>query len=99
MTEENIQLPDYLCFKPSKTKIGQNGICQRYSFHFLTSCFMCSGLFTTRALKPNEPLGVYRGKVRRTLPHTADEEYVWAVSYFSFSTCHQQYFSSKSSRF
>lgn len=28
MTEENIQLPDYLCFKPSKAKLGQNGICQ-----------------------------------------------------------------------
>ncbi|CAF2998837.1 unnamed protein product [Rotaria socialis] len=61
MTEDNIQLPDYLCFKPSKVKIGQNG------------------LFATRTLKPNEPLGVYRGKIRRILPQTADEEYVWAI--------------------
>ncbi|CAF0753621.1 unnamed protein product [Adineta ricciae] len=61
MSEDSIQLPDYLCFKPSKAKTGQNG------------------LFTTRALKPNEPLGVYRGKIRRSLPQTADEEYVWAI--------------------
>jgi len=61
MSEDNIQLPDYLCFKPSKTKIGQNG------------------LFTTRTLQANEPLGIYRGKNRRILPQTADEEYVWAI--------------------
>lgn len=42
--------------------------------------YFSSGLFATRVLKPNEPLGIYRGKVRRTLPQTADEEYVWAVS-------------------
>lgn len=41
------------------------------------------GLFTTRTLAANEPLGVYRGKIRRTLPQTADEEYVWAVSRFA----------------
>ncbi|CAF5061713.1 unnamed protein product, partial [Rotaria sp. Silwood1] len=61
MAEDNIQLPNYLCFKPSKAKIGQNG------------------LFATRTLKPNEPLGIYRGKIRRTLPQTSDEEYVWAI--------------------
>ncbi|CAF0907407.1 unnamed protein product [Rotaria sordida] len=61
MTEDNIQLPNYLCFKPSKAKIGHNG------------------LFATRTLKPNEPLGIYRGKIRRILPQTADEEYVWAI--------------------
>jgi len=44
--------------------------------------YFSSGLFATRVLKPNEPLGIYRGKVRRTLPQTADEEYVWAVSFF-----------------
>ncbi|CAF1089259.1 unnamed protein product [Rotaria sordida] len=60
MTEDNIQLPNYLCFKPSKAKIGHNG------------------LFATRTLKPNEPLGIYRGKIRRILPQTADEEYVCA---------------------
>ncbi|UJR27087.1 hypothetical protein I4U23_008388 [Adineta vaga] len=61
MSEDSIQLPNYLCFKPSKSKIGQNG------------------LFVTRTLKPNEPLGIYRGKIRRSLPQTADEEYVWAI--------------------
>ncbi|CAF2440396.1 unnamed protein product [Rotaria sp. Silwood2] len=61
MAEDNIQLPNYLCFKPSKAKIGQNG------------------LYATRTLKPNEPLGIYRGKIRRILPQTADEEYVWAI--------------------
>ncbi|CAF1218334.1 unnamed protein product [Adineta steineri] len=61
MSEDNIQLPNYLCFKPSKVKPGQNG------------------LFAKQTLKPNEPLGVYRGKIRRSLPQTADEEYVWAV--------------------
>lgn len=29
MSEESVQLPDYLCFKPSKSKIGQNGIDSR----------------------------------------------------------------------
>ena len=83
MTEDNIQLPDYLCFKPSKVKIGQNGICSKDYFRFSMFShiiFCSSGLFATRALKPNEPLGIYRGKIRRTLPQTADEEYVWAVS-------------------
>ena len=81
MSEDNIQLPDYLCFKPSKAKAGQNGILRELNaigaFEVTTS--RCLGLFTTRALKPNEPLGVYRGKIRRSLPQTADEEYVWAV--------------------
>jgi hypothetical protein len=29
MAEDNIQLPNYLCFKPSKAKIGQNGISKK----------------------------------------------------------------------
>ena len=42
--------------------------------------FASLGLYTTKILPANEPLGIYRGKVRRVLPQTADEEYVWAVS-------------------
>jgi hypothetical protein len=82
MSEDNIQLPNYLCFKPSKAKLGQNGkIFHPVCFFLYSNKTSCpSGLFATRVLKPNEPLGVYRGKVRRTLPQTADEEYVWAVS-------------------
>ena len=47
---------------------------------FRLKTYFSSGLFTTRTLKPNEPLGIYRGKIRRSLPQTADEEYVWAVN-------------------
>jgi hypothetical protein len=56
-----------------------------YFILFQIEHFFCcpSGLFPTRVLKPNEPLGIYRGKIRRTLPQTADEEYVWAVSLYS----------------
>jgi hypothetical protein len=83
MSEDNIQLPNYLCFKPSKAKLGQNGnYFNSMVFFFEIKTFCYSGLFATRILKPNEPLGIYRGKIRRTLPQTADEEYVWAVSLF-----------------
>lgn len=34
MTEENIQLPNYVCFKPSKVKIGQNGIYKNFENNF-----------------------------------------------------------------
>jgi hypothetical protein len=54
---------------------------EKKQYLLFKNCFS-SGLFATRVLKPNEPLGIYRGKVRRTLPQTADEEYVWAVSFF-----------------
>ena len=64
-----------------------------------------SGLFATRTLKPNEPLGIYRGKIRRILPQTADEEYVWAVRLFSnfisttFTCCHIDFKCSWCARF
>ena len=31
MAEDNIQLPNYLCFKPSRTKVGQNGSAEKHS--------------------------------------------------------------------
>jgi len=53
-----------------------------YPFWIFKENYFSLGLFATRTLKPDEPLGIYRGKIRRSLPQTADEEYVWAVSLF-----------------
>ncbi|CAF0968636.1 unnamed protein product [Didymodactylos carnosus] len=38
-----------------------------------------NGLYAKQVILPNEPLGIYKGKIRRTLLQTADEEYVWAI--------------------